>query len=462
MMELLCGKCGNMLTVDEAQAGRTCLCPRCGRTIHVPALDDSHTPSGEHRPDESVSDDGGEEGFLTKAKLLLQRKVLVICGSCGERLTVEQRLAGRVLRCPACGGQIHIPLQRDEESFPQVETRMEVLDITAEDSLAPGETAEYPTAETDEDAGSGGRWTLAIVLIVMTGLAGVVIGYILRGRGDDKPPSDGPAISAVPDRPRPVPATQPIARPTTKPIAVVKTRPVIAPVKPQAAVKILQVKTEVLAQDIAPAPPGKKFLYATAKILAGQTAVKINTAEDVMLDCDSDRIFPLGLTVTDSIVSPSARQGTIDVEPSATRIETFVFLVDEGLIGGKLTITGAGEAELPALPAFSAPVPSTVIGEYVEYGRYLRLAFENPIMEQLRAGGVHGLVIAERGELFTIALPPTGLRGWASSAGNGAFTAAISDGKNRLQCRLRLIDAGKRLILYLSEKPYHQIIYKRK
>ncbi len=241
-MKLLCGKCGNTLNVVWGQAGRACdstelaevRCPHCGHTIHMPATDDSLPPADGRHPDKSVEDDRWEDDFLTKAKLLLQRKVLVICGSCGERLTVEQRLAGRVLRCPACGGQIHIPLQADEESFPEVNKHMEVLDITAEEPSSPIETAAYLVAEPEEDA-SGGMWATAIVLIVMTGLAGVAIGYILRGRGTGKPPDERPPISTVPARPRPVPTTQPI-RPTTKPAVGVTTMPVIPPPKPQAAV----------------------------------------------------------------------------------------------------------------------------------------------------------------------------------------------------------------------------------
>lgn len=271
-MKLLCGKCGNTLNVVWDQAGRACRCPHCGHTIHMPATDDSLPPADERYPDKCaaspqgapgacgpVEDDGVEDDFLTKAKLLLQRKLLVVCGSCGERLTVEQRLAGKVLRCPACGGQIHIPLQADEESFPEADTRMEVLDITTEESPSPIETAAYLVAEPEEDAGGGGRRATAIVLIVMTGLAGVAIGYILRGRSTGKPPDENPPISTVPARPKPVPATQPI-RPTTKPAVGVTTKPVIPPPKPQAAVEIPRAKTGVPTDEPAPAPLGKTLL----------------------------------------------------------------------------------------------------------------------------------------------------------------------------------------------------------
>ncbi len=260
-MKLLCGKCGNALNVVWDQAGRACRCPHCGHTIHMPATDDSLPPADERYPDKCAAscgpvEDDGEDDFLTKAKLLLQRKVLVICGSCGERLTVEQRLAGKVLRCPACGGQIHIPLQADEESFPQADTHMEVLDVAAEESLSPIETAEYLVAEPEKDAGGGGMWATAIVLIVMTGLAGVAIGYILRGRSAGKPPDENPPISTVPAKPKPVSPTQPI-RPTTKPAVGVTTKPVIPPPKPQAAVEVMRVKTGVPTDEPAPAPPGK-------------------------------------------------------------------------------------------------------------------------------------------------------------------------------------------------------------
>ncbi len=453
-MELLCGKCGNTLNVVWDQAGQDIRCPHCGNTIHIPAMDASvptHDEDGFGAP--------AEDDFLTKARLLLQRKLLVICGSCGERLTVEQRLAGKTLRCPACGGQIRIPHQADEDDFPDVSTRMDVLDITEEPEPSPIESDAYLSAESDKNR-SRSKWPVAIVLILMTGLAGIAIGYILRGRGGGGVPEEKPPTSTAPARREQVPTTKPTV--TTLPV-VAATMPVTPPVKAKAAMKVRRVKTAILADGLVPAPLGRMFLYVKVDVIASEDALSINvTGGDVVLESDAGKIAPLGLALTGSIVPLVARGGTIVVKPLAGRIETFVFVVPEEFDEGKLKIAGIGECELPALPAFSAPDPSAIVGTYAEAGRYLRVAFKNPIMERLRAGPVHGLVISKQGERLTIAFPTTGLRGLVHSANVGTYAVILTDGKTHLQCHLRLIDSGKRLILYLSEKPYHQIIYEKK
>ncbi len=261
-MELLCGKCGNTLNVVWEQSGQDIRCPHCGNTIHIPVMDDS-APTH----DEDDSDAPADDEFLTKARLLLQRKLLVICGSCGERLTVEQRLAGKVLRCPACGGQIHIPHQADEDDLPDISTRMDVLDITEKPEPSPIESDAYLSAESDEDRGWG-RWPIAIVLIVMTGLAGIAIGYILRGQGGDTP-DEKPPTSTAPARPEPAPTTKPTV---TIPPVVATTVPVTPKPKPKAVLKVRQAKTAILADGVVPAPLGRMFLYVKVDVIAGEDA----------------------------------------------------------------------------------------------------------------------------------------------------------------------------------------------
>jgi DNA-directed RNA polymerase subunit RPC12/RpoP len=258
----------------------------------------------------------GDDDFLTKAKLLLQRKLLVICGSCGERLTVEQRLAGRTLRCPACGGQILIPHQADEDDFPDISTHMDVLDITEELEPSPTESDAYLSAESDEDRGRS-RWPVAIILIVMTGLAGIVIGYILRGQGGRGVPEEKPPTSIAPARPEPAPTTRPTV---TIPPVVATTRSVTPLPKPKAIMRIRQVKTAILADGLVPAPLGRMFLYVKVDVIASRDALSINvTGGDVVLESESGKIAPLGMSATGSIVPMVARGGMIVVKPSAGR-----------------------------------------------------------------------------------------------------------------------------------------------
>ena len=101
-MDVLCGGCGKTLTADDNAGGTELRCPYCGRTILVPVPSDEAAPAERGTPADRRVELADE--FLTKARLALKKKLLVVCGSCGERLTVEQRLAGKVARCPACGG----------------------------------------------------------------------------------------------------------------------------------------------------------------------------------------------------------------------------------------------------------------------------------------------------------------------------------------------------------------------
>jgi hypothetical protein len=45
--------------------------------------------------------------------------------------------------------------------------------------------------------------------------------------------------------------------------------------------------------------------------------------------------------------------------------------------------------------------------------------------------------------------------------GQGLYAAVLKRGDSVLDAKLRLIDGGKRLILYLSDEPFHQITYDR-
>ena len=364
-MELLCGKCGRTQNFEPDQAGRACYCLHCGHTIHVPAAGGSQPTGGDDCPPVSEHGDAGEDEFLTKARLMLQRKVLVICGSCGERLKVEQRLCGKVLRCPACGRQINIPLQSDDDHLPDVAVNtdthydsdfdsgepMEVLDAGADDSPRPETPMDISASPVEESAprsekaqtddGSAARWITAIVLVAMIAVASAVIWRIVRGHGDagvvESLNDDGgvPAV-VTPAAPRPAPVTP--AVPESHPPVTITPKPETPSHIPKASLKILGAEMKVLADEVVPAPLGKVFLYVQVKVYAGQDAVKIASAgKGVALNCDVGEIFSAGLADDGSGMPAPARQAAIVVEAISAEIVTFVFIVPDGAFnGGKL------------------------------------------------------------------------------------------------------------------------------
>ncbi len=164
-MQLLCGRCGQTVEVDDALGGATYTCPHCGHRINVP---DFRAAEGGEAPtapklggtDEGESflpssakpsapeDDGGDAGFADVAKKSMARRVRVVCGKCGKGISVGVRFAGKRAKCPSCGTMILIPFPDDdkelEATIKAVEhEEFEQLEVVEEDSE---EVIEIPPA----------------------------------------------------------------------------------------------------------------------------------------------------------------------------------------------------------------------------------------------------------------------------------------------------------------------------
>ena len=63
--------------------------------------------------------------------------------------------------------------------------------------------------------------------------------------------------------------------------------------------------------------------------------------------------------------------------------------------------------------------------------------------------------------LFTNSNASLPLEAVARPLGDGVYTVTLEQGGSKLDCHLRLVGSGRRLILYLADKPYHQIIFER-
>ena len=424
-MELLCGGCGRTTSVADEQLGDEIECAHCGRKIRIPAVGRHEAPRAEEealRPLEP-GDDMADE-FLTKARLSLRKKLLMVCGSCGERLTVEQRLAGNVMRCPACGESIRIPeLAYDEpieaeELMTEAADRTEALDAgrhapPEEEPGAEGEPHRHRPAEAAmvtaavEPAspsefvleGRSRRGPLPIVLAAVAAtVLGLGAGYAIWGRHEATPPPKPGSRPAAPPRP---PTGNPDPRPAPK---------------AQPGVKVVRADLSALAGGGAvPAPLNQAFVRVTARMSAG-----------------------------------------------GTREETFVLLAPADVAVGTLTIAGPGDAPLPALPKLRVPPPGAVAGTYVEQARHLKFAFSHPVMERLRLSPGQQLVITPAGDRFNVRIAAAGISGQATPGDDGLCAATLTDGRSRLDCRLRLVASPAAVILYLAEKPFHQIVYGRK
>lgn len=473
-MELLCGGCGRTTSVADGKLGGEVECTHCGRKIRIPAMGRHEAPRAEEealRPLEP-GDDMADE-FLTKARLSLRKKLLMVCGSCGERLTVEQRLAGNVMRCPACGESIRIPeLAYDEpiealELMTEAGDRTEALDAgrrappEEEEPGAEGEPHRHRPAEAAMVAaavepaspseavlkGRSRRGPLPIVLAAVAAtVLGLGVGYAIWGRHEatppqpDKQPGTAGARGALPaSAPKPSPKAQP-------------------------GVKVVRAGLSALAGGGAvPAPLNQAFVRVTARMSAGDKPLAFRAAGGgVVLDIVKRKIPALGVAWGGEPLPQAGRDATITIAAAGTREETFVFLAPGDVAVGTLKIAGLGDAPLPELPKLRVLPPGAVAGTYVEQARHLKFAFSHPVMERLRLAPGQQLVITPAGDRFNVKIAAAGISGQATSGDDGLCAATLTDGRSRLDCRLRLVASPAAVILYLADEPFHQIVYGRK
>ncbi len=500
-MEVLCGGCGKLLLVPDGAAGGRTRCPKCGRQIRLPELDARTAPSA--RPAPPGEDGEGElaDEFLTRARLALKNKLLVDCPRCGERLTVAQHLAGQVTRCPACGGQVQIPsldgyegALEAEKILADAEGPAESLDI-AELASAVGARRE-PAAEAApiEAAGppvvaapssrpahrrpTNGRGVFAVALTAaLAGVGGFLLGYWVGRRNPplaEAPPRQVSAEVSEPSGPlRAGPARQ--TGPTSTPGArATASHPAEAPVPPtqpaqdRPKVTILNSRLTVLGGNgLVPAPLKKAFLGLRVQIVAADKDAEFETASGaVVLLTPKGSFRPEGIDAGGGDFPMAARHAKVAVPARARGVATFVFLVPEDLTSGELSVAGLGKASMPPLPAGHAPAAAAIVGTWDEARRRLKVSFDDPFQERLRNGPRQTIVIAEApgaeaGKRFQVRMNPAGISGLARPAGRGTCQAALRWQAEFCGCWLRLAEDGNKLILYLSDKPYHQIIYER-
>lgn len=490
-MELLCGGCGRTISVADGKPGGEVECAHCGRKIRIPAMGRHEAPRAEGEvPSPLEPGDDMADEFLTKARLSLRKKLLMVCGSCGERLTVEQRLAGNVMRCPACGESIRIPeLAYDEpieaeELMTEAADRTEALDAgrrappEEEEPVAEGEPHRHRPAEAAmvEAAvepplpfeGRSRRGPLPIVLAAVAAtVLGLGAGYAIWGGHKDTPPPPDKQVGSAGTRGAPVasaPKPSPSSRPTAPPRPPTGNRDPRPATKAQPGVRVVRAGLSALAGGGAvPAPLKQAFVRVTARMSAGDKPLAFRAAGGgVVLDIVKRKIPALGVASPGGPVPQAGRDATITIAAAGTREETFVFLAPGDVAAGTLKIAGLGDANLPALPKLRLPPPGAVAGTYVEQARRLKFAFSHPVMERLRLSPGQQLVITPAGERFNVRIADAGISGQATPGDDGLCAATLTDGRSRLDCRLRLVASPAAVILYLAEKPFHQIVYGRK
>ncbi len=97
--------------------------------------------------------------------------------------------------------------------------------------------------------------------------------------------------------------------------------------------------------------------------------------------------------------------------------------------------------------------------------RNLQPLLRNPVMAALQSVANHTLQIrpgSAAADSFEVAFPDAGVSGSAKPLRPGLYEANLTAAGQQLACKFRLDSDGKRLILYLTDEPFHQITYQKK
>ncbi|MCD6378749.1 MAG: hypothetical protein J7L99_07870 [Planctomycetes bacterium] len=474
-MEILCSNCGKTFSLRQDLIGHDIRCPYCGHVVRAALISESDSKSAKGTKDEAdvktetTSQEEFPDEFATKAKLLLRKKLLVVCESCGKRLTVEQRLEGKTVRCPSCQAFVHVPTISAESAMEhhlaairaEREGIAEAVPLAAKST---GNTAPATPATTRQVRRSRSigwsKWLMVIVLAAGLGISAVYIGYILIGSSEDSNSAKqgvSPKIHETKVQEN-IPATRTaVSTMPTRP-----SKPVVVNIPP--TIKLIKTYTSAISDNHIPAEPGKVFLYVFCGISAGSGDLKISPCKDVFIDCKEGQIPSVGIYDEILALLQLARKDDFIIKARQHRRVKFVFVIPEGISMAMLKSKVMENILLPNLTKPFSVSLSGLVGRYIESGRYLKLEFDNPIMEKFRLSSRHYLIIRKCQDKYVMFIPQLGISGiiLQKDDDRNEYPVILSVGGDTLRCRFRAIDSGKRIILYLSDKPYHQLIYSKK
>lgn len=469
-MQLLCGQCGQTLQVDDALAGGTHKCPHCGHEISVPffgGMDlDSQTlstppPSAGAPP----ADDGGG-GFADAARQSMSRRVRLVCGKCSKGFSVGVRFAGKKAKCPACGTKVLIPhpdedLEQELQALPtideeQLDAAEEPIEIYDQDEkpidLNAFKPSHRPKPAPPRPAhahrprrkplgaiiAAGVAAVVLIVLIIPASRAAVfaALGISTGPKADD----NASANTAQNDLPSNVPVVT--AAPPT--------------------LKVDSIRAELFASGgYFPAPPGQVYLKVAITVIGGGEKFMLST-DSPTLQAGDQSYTSLGQESAGAVVPVRATRQAIFIDAKAVQKLTLLFLVPEKLAKARL-VAPPMEAAL-TLPSAPRELPAdAAVGAYVEAPpRNLKPVLADPVMAALQTTPAQSLEVVKDGPALAVRIPAAGVRGVLQPSGPCLYQARLDLGSQSLQCKFRLAQDGKLLVLYLTDDPFHQITYQRK
>ena len=468
-MRVLCGHCGKALEVEDSQAGRTVDCPHCAGKVDIPLFDDAtvdeaiaaHTATG-----------GDEEGFAAKVREAMAKKLRVVCGSCGRGLTVATGMAGRKAVCPACGERIRIPFPDDQQEARLRDLPEESLqEITAVESdegddirlVARAVAAESETQKKDlvaEVVGVRKRgmfssvgWLLALAALAAAVGLGIWLAFILWPANDTAAPTKD--SWSAPD---------PGARPdTTEPRTAASTE--TAGTAAPGRVELRSAEADVFMLDgYRPAAPGNVYWKLRIALWAGKQPVTVKTFGDGMrLTVGTQTVLAMGSLDRARALAFGPQRETVGVAAGGSKEVEVVFEVPAAAGVGQLNVPGIGHCQVGPIEIAAVPEAAAVVGAYAETApRNLVAVLRDPIMRGIQQSPGQTLRVTGAAGELKLEMPQAGVTGLVQPIGGGLYEVMLQSGQASLACKLRVIDRGQKLILYLSEEPFRQLTFVRK
>ena len=260
------------------------------------------------------------------------------------------------------------------------------------------------------------------------------------------------------------PATPPtIASAAPGPAVKVSPSPQPAPQQPRCDVVALATTT-LGPGGYYPAALGSIYWKMTAEIKAGTDSIAFRAmGKDVQLVFAGKAVDSLGIAedtpVGQGPLPRLARQETISVKPGQSRKVTLLFEVPVGISEGELVI---GKLRWPfrTKSAVEPIPPASLAGTFVEVApRNLQPMLADPVMSAIQSAGQQQLAVRPNGSGLEVEIPQAHVYGLAKPAGQDVYGVGLAYGEYKLAANLRFVDGGRTAILYLADKPFHQITY---
>ena len=501
-MQVLCKHCGKAATVADTAEGAVA-CPHCGKPIQLPA--------GDGQPSDDRTEAFAElDGFAAVARSVRSGRIEFICRKCGKRMAAPLQRAGQRVACIRCGVRVTVPRLDGEQprgkkapaekptgdaaSDDIFDGDLELTDasvdpwpvaagsakpqqpqpqppppsLPADDQLAQAAAATTAARRRAKTGGSHTslKWALRGAAGAAVIAAGVIL-WVLNDTGDED--------AFLPETPstESTAAAEDLADADAEADADeidVESLPPVAPDEPpdvgKPEISVAAVGRDVLASaGYLAAPLGQEYWKVTAQVAGGGKGLVFRSfGPDVTLAVGGKTYEAMG-AIGQSVFPVTGLRADVHVASDEKRTLTFLFqlptLARSSTTGARLTVANVGQADLTVPPPPPAVSAETLVGEYVELPpRNLKALMSDPVASAIQRRSRHTLVVRKEGDGLVVDLPAAKVTGTPGDVVE-TMVVRLHRGEHSLGATLRVVDGGRRLILYLSPQPFGQLTFAR-